>query len=254
MVSKDRSRSSPVSARKPSSFVTVSISSGGVVCPSVASQWRKRATAAPSRTWAERAPATSTGFFAALGRAHGSAPRSTMPPAAATVSKYQAEALAGSSSTRLPASAFRAGTRASGGRSSVALPSQAGRSSVTFPGSRNSLAWPSAPTMAWPRGRGERITSPPRMLNSQASEVGPVSTVTSAPASAMAWEMRVRLAAAASPDMASGCGTTGARGWGGRSAQARSRGLGSTATRRAPARWAAAFSRSRLSGVCRRAS
>ena len=212
MVSKDRSCSCPVSARKPSSRVTVSISSGGVSCPSVASQCRKRATAAPSRTWAERAPATSTGFFAARGRAQGSGPRRTTPPEAATVSKYQAEALAGSSSTRCPARAFRAGSRASGGRSSVALPIQAGRLSVTLPGSRNSLAWPSAPTIAWPRGRGERITSPPRMLNSQARDVGPVSTVTSAPASAMAWAMRVRLAAAVSPDMASGCGTTGARG------------------------------------------
>jgi hypothetical protein len=62
------------------------------------------------------------------------------------------------------------------------------------------LAVPSAFTMACPSGKGVRITSPPRMLNSQASEAGAVSTAASAPAFANAAPMRARLDALLSPE------------------------------------------------------
>ena len=65
-------------------------------------QCRNRATAAPSRMWARRAPSTSTAFLQARGRAQGSAPRTTVAPAPSKVSKYQAEDWAGSTSTRPP--------------------------------------------------------------------------------------------------------------------------------------------------------
>ena len=109
--------------------------------------------------------------------------------------------------------------------------------------------------MAWASGRGERITSPPRMLNSQAMEAGAVITAASAPALARSSPMRARFDAEVSPAYSRGCGETGACGWAGRSApQAASRGLSSTGVSVAPAEAAAAFSQCRASGLCSRAS
>ena len=70
---------------------------------------------------------------------------------------------------------------------------------VTLRGSRKIEAVPSAFTIAWPSGRGVRITSPPRILNSQASDAGAVSTAASAPASATAAPIRARFDALLSP-------------------------------------------------------
>ena len=104
---------------------------------------------------------------------------------------------------------------------------------------------------AWASGRGERITSPPRMLNSQAIEAGEVSTAASAPLSSRLPPTRVRLEAESSPANSSGWGTTGALGWAGRSApQAASSGLAASGFSSAPVRAAACFSRSSASGLC----
>ncbi len=113
------------------------------------------------------------------------------------------------------------------------------------------MAEPSSSRMAWPIGRGERMTSPPRTLNSQAIEAGAVITAASAPACARLSPTRWRLSAEASPANSSGCGTTAAAGCAGRSApQARSSGLSSTGLSRAPAFAAAALRRSSASGLC----
>ncbi len=254
MVSNDRSFSAPVASRNCSRRVTISTSSGSRSWPSVPSQCRKRLSAAPSRAWARRAPSTSTAFLQARGRAVGSLARTISAPAARRVSKYQEEDWAESTSTRRPRSSARAVGRASGLSSRTWLPSQAGSSAPTLAGSRNSRAEPSASRIAWPSGRGERITSPPRMLNSQATEAGAVITAASAPASARLAPTRARLAADSSPANSSGWGTTGATGWGGRPAQAASSGLSSTGVSRAPALAAAACSRARVSGLWRRGS
>ncbi len=93
------------------------------------------------------------------------------------------------------------------------------------------------------------------MLNSQAIEAGAVITAASAPAAAKPWPTRARLEAESSPAYSMGWGTTGACGWPGRSApHASSRGLAATGSSAAPARAAAAFSRSSWSGLCRRGS
>jgi len=49
-------------------------------------------------------------------------------------------------------------------------------------------------------GSGERITSPPRTLNSQAIDMGAVRTTASAPASATARPIRARFDAWGSPE------------------------------------------------------
>ncbi|MNI31027.1 hypothetical protein D3C73_848910 [compost metagenome] len=127
-------------------------------------------------------------------------PRTMAAPAASSRSKYQAEDTAGSISTLRPDRPSSAPGSASGASSVTASPSQPGSSLVTLAGSRKTLAVPSAFTTACPSGSGVRITSPPRMLNSQASDDGAVSTAASAPASAMALPMRARLDAASSPE------------------------------------------------------
>src|SRR3990167_4809804 len=210
MVSKLRSFSAPVASRKASSFATASFSSGGLTCPSVATHWRKLVRAAPSRIWARRVPSISTAFLQARGRVQGSMPRTTVAPSAARASKYQAEDCAGSTSTFLPFRSLKAPARASGASRVTWLPSHAGSSSVTLAGSRNSRAVPSAPSTAWPMGRGERITSPPRTLNSQAIEAGAVITAASAPSFARLWPTLARLAADSSPANSSGWGEAGA--------------------------------------------
>ena len=138
-------------------------------------------------------------------------------PARARVSKYQAEDWPGSTSTRLPvrsrqraAAGPRAAPGAPGCRARPAGPA------VTLAGSRNSRAVPSLRQRSPGRcGRGERMTSPPRMLNSQAMRggrgqhrgVGALPRRWPAPT-------RARLAAESSPAYSSGCGTTGACGLG----------------------------------------
>ncbi len=251
MVSNDRSFSAPVASRKLSSLPTTSSSLGSVCAASVPTQRRKRASAVPSRTCAWRAPSISTGFLQARGRAVGSAPRTTCAPARSSASKYQADEVAGSTSTRWPESAASAPARRSGASSVTPLPSQAGSSGVTLAGSRKRRAEPSAARIACDSGSGERITSPPRMLNSQALEAGAVISAASAPCSARLLPTRSRLAGDGSPANSVGCGLTGACGWAGRAApQAASSGLGSTAFSAAPALAAADFSRSSASGLC----
>src|SRR5436853_446335 len=80
MVGNEMSLSSPVSRRKLSSAATASISVSFPRAASRSNQARKRVTAAPSRTWAARAPAISTSFFTAFMSAIGSAPRVNLPP------------------------------------------------------------------------------------------------------------------------------------------------------------------------------
>ncbi len=255
MVSNERSFRAPVASRRPSSLATTSRSSGSDACASVASQCRKRVRAAPSRRWARRAPSISVAFLQARGRAHGSTPVTTLASAPSRTSEYQAEDWPGSTRTRLPPSAFSAGSRSDGGCRLTPLPSQAGRSGVTLSGSRNSRAVPSASSTACPSGSGERITSPPLMLNSQAIEAGAVITAASAPASARLWATRARLEPESSPAYSRGCGTTGALGCDGRSEpQATSSGLSATGFSSPPARSAADLSLCRASGLCRRGS
>ncbi len=200
MVSKERSFSAPVASRKPSRRVTTSTSSGGFAWPSVATQCRKRVRAAPSRIWAWRVPSISTAFLQARGRAQGSAARITSAPACDRVSKYQADDWPASTRTLRPFNSPRAPASASGGSRLTWLPSHAGRSGVTLAGSRNRRAEPSALSTAWARGRGERITSPPRTLNSQAIEAGAVSRAASAPWSLRLAPTRARLEAESSPE------------------------------------------------------
>src|ERR1700761_7933387 len=95
MVSKDRSFRAPVASRNDSSLDTASISSGGLTWPSVATQWRKRVRATPSRRWARLVPAISVAFLQARGRTQGSSPRWTAAPAEPRASKYQDDDWAG---------------------------------------------------------------------------------------------------------------------------------------------------------------
>ena len=212
MVSNDRSCKAPVASRKPSSRTTASISSGRS-WPTAwrrSSQHRKRARAAPSRMWAWRAPSTSVEFLRARGKAVGSGPQITWARAPSSRSKYQAEETAGSISTARPLRAARAAGKLSGASKVTSSPSQASRPAVCLAGSRNSRARPSSSRIAWLNGRGERITSPPRMLNSQAMEVGAVITAASAPRALSPWLSRARLSAETSPENSSGWATTGA--------------------------------------------
>ena len=68
-------------AAEVSSALTASISVSLPRGASRSNQARKRATAAPSRRWAARAPAISVAFFTAFMLAIGSAPSCTVPPA-----------------------------------------------------------------------------------------------------------------------------------------------------------------------------
>ncbi len=79
------------------------------------------------------------------------------------------------------------------------------------------------------------MTSPPRMLNSQAIDAGAVITAASRPDWISAAAIRLRLDAESSPANSRGCGTTGAAGWAGRALQAASSGLSSTGFSVAPA-------------------
>ncbi len=194
----------PVASRKASSLETTSISSGRLDCASVASQCRKRVRATPSRRCARLVPSISVAFLQARGMAQGSAVRTTPAPASVKACEYQAEEMDGSSSTRRPFSSARAAGRASEGSSVTWLPSQAGRSGVVLSGSRNRRAVPSAFSTAWPSGRGERITSPPLMLNSQAIDAGAVITAVSAPSAARPWPTRARLEPESSPAYSKG--------------------------------------------------
>ena len=153
-------------------------------------------------------------------------PLTTVAPTRASRSKYQADDWAGSIRTRTPFMPSSACASSPGFIRVTSSPSQPGSSLVTLAGSRNSIAVPLAATMAWARGRGDRITSPPRTLNSQAIDDGAVRTQASAPAAAIAAPMRARFEALPSPEYRSSWGTTGAAGWAGRaSAQASSTGF-----------------------------
>ena len=174
--------------------------------PRSTTQCRNLASAVPSRICAERAPSISTAFLLARGRAVGSGPRTTFAPAFSSASKYQADEVAGSTSTRWPERSPSAPASRSGGSSVTPLPSQAGSSGVTLAGSRNSRAEPSAFSIACDSGSGERITSPPRMLKSQALEAGAVISAASAPRSARLLPTRSRLAVESSPENSPGCG------------------------------------------------
>ena len=84
MVSKEISCSWFVARRKASSWRTAAISSSSPAAASLSSQARKRVTAAPSRTWAARAPLISAAFLTAFRAMQGSGPRATRrgPPSA----------------------------------------------------------------------------------------------------------------------------------------------------------------------------
>ena len=255
MVSNDRSFSAPVASRKPSRRVVTPISSGRACCASVAIQCRKRAKAAASRSCALRAPAISTGFFAARGRSVGSWARTTVAPARSSAATYQAEVCEGSSRTRCPFRSPSAGAMPAAGSRVTWLPSHSRSSGEVLAGSRKTRAVPSLRTRVWPSGRGERMTSPPRTLNSHASDEGAVSTAASAPAAAIVAPIRARLSALSSPDRAAGWGTTASCGCAGRSSpQARSIGLPSTARSSAPDLATAAPRWPNASGLCRRGS
>src|SRR5579859_3637554 len=130
IVSKDRSFNAPVSSRNASNLETASISSGGLIWPSVAIQWRKRVSATPSRAWARLVPSISTEFLQALGSAQGSSPRITSAPAPASASKYHDDETDGSTTTALPLSSARAAGRSDGLSNRTSFPSQVGRSGV----------------------------------------------------------------------------------------------------------------------------
>ncbi len=205
---------------------------------SVATQCRKRVSAAPSRMCAWRAPSISTAFLQARGRAVGSA-RAHAPRRRrrSSASKYQADDCAGIDQHALAGQLASAPASSSGASSLTPLPSQAGSSGVTLAGSRNSRAdavgvedrlrqrqrradHVAAADVEQPGDRGRRGDHAPP----------------SAPCSARLSPTRARLAAEASPANSSGCGTTGRLGWAGRAApQAASSGLGSTGFSAAPA-------------------
>ena len=169
-----------------------------------APRWRPSAGTAPAPRrrgrGPGRAPSISTAFLQARGRAVGSAPRTTSAPAPLQRLEVPGRRLApGRPARGWPARSPSAPAEPSGGSSVTPLPSQAGSSGVTLAGSRNRRAEPSAFRIAWASGSGERITSPPRMLNSQAMEAGAVISAASAPCSARLSPTRARLAAESSP-------------------------------------------------------
>ena len=109
-------------------------------------------------------------------------------------------------------------------------------------------AEPSALRIACDSGSGERITSPPRTLNSQADEAGAVISAASAPWADRLAPTRSRLLTESSPENSVGCGVTAACGCAGRApAQAASNGLFATGFRTAPALDMADFNRSSAS-------
>ena len=190
---KERSFSSPVFSRNSSTFMAQSISETSPVWPLASYQRRKRASAAPSRRWALRAPSTSTAFFLARGSMTGSAPRTTSAPPFLSVLKNQLDAADGSRLTRLPSSLARRRSSSFCGRSVTSLPRCWPSSGPILAGCRNSSACPSENRKARPSGSGVRETSPPRMLNSQAMEAGEVITAASIFCSASARPRRARL-------------------------------------------------------------
>ena len=225
-----------------------SISLTSPVWPCTSNQRRKRLSAAPSRRCACRDPSTSTAFFFARGSITGSADRTTFAPTLPSVLKNHADAIDGSTLTRLPFSVASCASTASSARSVTSLPRCATSSGATFFGLMNSSACPSANRNARPSGSGVRDTSPPRMLNSQASEAGEVITAASTFCSASILPSRARFAEDVSPAYFTSCGTTGRIGSVGRPCHAASIGLISVVTRVAPALAAASISRSSASG------
>ena len=87
---------------------------------------------------------------------------------------------------------------------------------------------PSRCAMAKPSGSGVCGTSPPRMLSSQAIELGAVSTAASTASLASAAAISRRFWAASLPAKRRSCGTTGAKGAGGWSVHTASMGLRSS--------------------------
>ena len=134
-----------------------------------------------------------------------------------SASKYQADDWPGSTSTVWPFSS-RQRLRQVVGAAPAHLVAEPGRQlGGDLARVEEQPAVPSACRIAWPSGRGERITSPPRMLNSQAMEAGAVITAASR---ALAGEavadpvaLRGEVLAGVLPADA---GTTGAAGCGGR--------------------------------------
>ena len=166
---------------------------------SVSSQWRNLVSATPSRLCAAVVPAISAAFLQAFGRATGSRCFSTLAPAASSVSKNQAEATSGSTLTVLPFRSCRPASSSDSGRSVTPLPRWVRRASLTFTSSRNSSADPSARTMARPSGSGVQLTSPPRILNAQATDAGDVMTVASALSAFNALPRLARFSACSTP-------------------------------------------------------
>ena len=215
------SRRSPRAARIASSFRTTSISvrppSGAVS----SSQARNSATAAPSRTCAARAPASSAAFLTALGSTHGSRSQTTVAPDAASRSDTQTGALPRSTATR-PPSASSAGPNRSGGATATSGPRCARTAASTLASSANSRTRPSAPRIAKTSGTGVRAMSEPRTLSSQAIESGSVSTAADRSRSTSPRASAARLSADDRPASSAGCGTIGRAGGGGWSGQASS--------------------------------
>ena len=114
---------------------------------------------------------------------------------------------------------------------------------------RNRSAVPSACRIARPSGSGVHITSPPRMLNAQASDAGAVIMAASAPSSRICSASAARLSAELTPTYSSGCGTTGAMGAAGLPVHAASSGLGDVARNTPPARVTAFSSAARSLGL-----
>ena len=211
MVSKLRPRNRSPSARRAKRRSAASISVMHSAGASASSQARKRTSARPSRIWAARLPATSTGFLQALGRAQGSGPCSGSEPAARSLRAIQAGAVRGSSWTLRPSAArlSRAGPSASGAATVTASASAAARSRVTLRGSMNSDARPAVSRTAKARATGVLPMSAPRMLNSQAIESGALRTTASTPRLSSVPATAARLAAESRPANSGGCGTAG---------------------------------------------
>ena len=145
-------------------------------------QARKRVTAAPSRRCAARAPAISAAFFTAFISAIGSLPRGIVPPVAAS---RRASARGGGPIE--PHRALLAAERGeavfvSGERAHIGDLSRRWR--TTLPSLRPSTVErrPALRHDAKASGSGVCVTSPPRMLNTQATACGSETTSASAAA------------------------------------------------------------------------
>ena len=235
----DRSFSAPVSSRKPSSLRDdLDLVGQGRPGPRWPTQCRKRVSAAPSRTWALRAPSISTAFLRRAAGCRGPCRGPPSAPAASRRSKYQAEDWAGSTSTFWPFSSSSAPRQVVGRlQASPALPSQAGSSwRRPWRGSRNSRAVPSAfeDRLAERQGRADDVAAAdveqPGDRGRRGQHGGVGARLGDAPRRCgRAWRLT------SSPAYSAGCGTTGAAGCGGRSSpQAWSSGLASTGFSSAP--------------------